>query len=70
MTKEFLTVENAEIDFETLRIVQGRGLYMIHQRGDAAEHIVEIILEAASPEDRQRYEAYLKENDPCCAEER
>ncbi|MGA2669988.1 MAG: hypothetical protein ABSF21_01005 [Dehalococcoidia bacterium] len=70
MTKEFLCAENVEIGMETLRIAQGRGLTMLHQRAEAAIDIVEALLKGASPEDRQRYEAYLNAHDPCYAEER
>jgi len=68
--KEFLIVENVEIDFETLSKAQGRPYTMLHKRAEAAVDIVEAILKGASPEDRQRYEAYLNAHDPCYAEER
>jgi len=70
MIKEFLTAENAEIDMETLRIAQDIGHQMTHKRLEAAIDVVDAFIKALYPEDRQRYEAYLKENDPCHAEEK
>jgi hypothetical protein len=68
-TTQFLIAENVEIDFETLSAAQGRPYTMLHKRAEAAVDIVEAILKGASPEDRQRYEAYLNMHNPCYVDE-
>ena len=70
LTKEqFITIENVEIDMETLSIAQGQPYAMLYKRAEAARDIVEALLKGTSPEDRQRYEAYLNAHNPCYIEE-
>jgi len=61
-------ITKVEVDMETLGLAQSlREHPLVRHR--AQEEIIEAVIKGLDPEDRERFEAYQKVNDPCYSEE-
>lgn len=56
---EVLVAENVEVDMETLRIAQCVSSHPL-ARERAHQRIIEAVINALDPKDRQQFEAYQK----------
>jgi hypothetical protein len=60
-----LIAENVEVEMQTLRLAQFATFLPLYRRYEYALRVVAAVTASLSPEDRERFQEYLNENDPC-----